>query len=176
MRNRRFHRTSGRTQREQTLWERFSLPITGPAATVAVSSPQFNDANILDDRWTLRTIRMQLTYRYEASIRVPNAVHTAFFGLAIGNPGFSFDPQNPQRADMLDIWAIEAQLPPGDLAVIPAIPSVLTQRAVKVSRKMHADDFLFWSMTQNRLGVPTDVGPVFFGYCQFSLLWSRTRK
>jgi len=170
-------RRGSRRPKTPVMWERFSQQITTAGTTVlstAISTPAFFDsaANI-EREWTLKRIRMSLLIRYSAAIRVANC--TAFLGFGIqASPGVAggVSPFNPAQDDWMDIWNVEAQLPPGDLACIPNGSQYWYSRDTRVARRVKTSEFVFLVLAPGRLGTPADTTPVWDVFASFSLLWS----
>jgi len=159
------------------MWERFSQLFTTAGTTVlntALSSPAFFDVATNTEReWTLKRIRMAWSIRYSAAIRVPNCTAFCGFGLqaAQGIAGGTSVFAAGQE-DWMDIWQVEAQLPPGDLACIPNGSQYWYSRDVRVSRRIGSTGFLWLSMAPGTIGGVNDTTPVWSAFGSFSLLWS----
>jgi len=159
------------------MWERFSQLFTTSGTAIlqtAISSPAFFDAATNVEReWTLKRIRMSWLIRYSAAIRVANCTAFCGFGLQC-SAGLSggISPFSPGQDDWMDIFNVEAQLPPGDLACIPNGSQHWYSRDVRVSRRVKTDQFLFVVLAPGKIGTPADTTPVWDAFGSFSLLWS----
>jgi len=174
-----FRKGMRRRMKAPVQWERFSQLFTTAGTTVlqtAIASSAFFEAAGTTERdWTLKRIRMSWLIRYSAAIRVPNCTAFCGFGLQ-ANSGVAggISPFTPGNDDWMDIWNVEAQLPPGDLATIPNGSQFWYTRDVRVSRRISTNEFLFLVMAPGTIGGVNDTTPVWSAFGSFSLLWSGT--
>jgi len=185
MRKRSFRRTLRRGPRAPVLWERFFTTIaTGAGSTapneILLSAPGSFEPNVVDSNWTLRTLRLNLCYKYVFTILVANDAPLATFGLYrkdINDPVIA-DSSAPTTQDWLDLWTIQYFTPlAGDLVASPlSMQSASATRVVRAMRKLDQQEGIFLTSTCFHFTVAQSVAFSSHAAMQVSNLWSRTPK